>query len=516
VFIERTIAQLRFTSERRGAPYIVRAFTVSLLGLSPLAAQEVTGTLRSATHGDPIAGVLITVSLERNDSALVRTTTNARGSYRVRVGTQPVIVRALRIGQRPVELGRLTLRTGERRDLSSTLPDVPVQLASLTARVESRCQRDPVDGTLIAQLFGDARTALWSSRLAAEQESAQSVFRQVVQRYDTRDRPDGDAEMAEDTLASLRPFRSNDVDRLLTRGFRQLLADNGMIWSAPDAELLTDDRFLSAYCLRLVPLHPDDATLVGVAFEPARAERGIVQVHGTLWLDRVTAALRRIEYGYRNVEPPLARTTPGGVVEYARLDDGIWFVSDWAVRMPRVGNVTLRTRWEGEFDNVTVVGVQVTRGYVRSIRLGDSLRFVAGDDILPGDTAALLESLPASAIVRDTSACTNASTEGLVTVRGLLRTADGAPIPGTAVRARWIETLKAGEWMLGDQAVMQLTREAVAESDASGAFVLCHLPPQQNLTLEVGAPAVRLRTTLRLRRELSTVSVPLTVPAASP
>jgi hypothetical protein len=202
----------------------------------------------------------------------------------------------------------------------------------------------------------------------------------VVQQYDTRDQRTGDPVMLEDTTPALRPLRSNNLDTLLARGFLEVLPDGGMVWSAPDAELLTDDRYLAHYCLQLVPSSAEDPTVIGVAFEPLRQRRAVVQPRGTLWLGRQTHALRRLEYGYRGVEPAMARTTPGGVVDYQQLDNGVWLVSDWSVRLPRVGNLVLRTRWNPDIEHVTVLGMQVTTGHVHTRTKDSTVLFTAGSD----------------------------------------------------------------------------------------------------------------------------------------
>jgi hypothetical protein len=463
-----------------------------------LAAQEAYGTLRSEALGTPLAGVLITVSLARNDSTILRTTTDARGAFRVRTGTEPVIVRALRIGQQPHELGRVTLRAGERRDVGGDLPDRPVRIDAVNTRAEQRCRQDPVNGSLVAQLFSDARTALWASRVAADSANARAVFRQVVQQYDTRDQRVGDPRVVEDTALGLRPFRSNDLDTLLARGFLEVLPDGGMVWSVPDAELLTDDRLLAHYCLQLVPASPDDPTVIGVAFEPARRRRAVVQPRGTLWLDRQTYALRRLEYGYRGVEPAMARTSPGGVVDYLQLDNGVWLVSDWSVRMPRVGNVVLRTRWQPDIEHATVLGTQVTTGYVHTLTMDGEELFTAGNDALRDVER---PDVATRARAADTLGCDVGRGDSLATVRGVLVHADGTPLAATLVTARWTTWLAAGEVRLQDRVTVSLPRETVVESGTDGAFVLCFLPRGTAITLQAdGDEAPLAQATVRIPR----------------
>jgi hypothetical protein len=491
--------------------HLTRALLLLATGAPAALAQEVFGTLRSEALGTPMPGVLITVTLAHADSTVARATTDARGSYRVRTGTRPVIVRALRIGQQPVELGRVTVAAGERRELSRALPHLPVQLAAANTRVESRCVRDPVDGSRVAQLFAEARTALWQSRLRADATPAQSVVQQVVQRFDTRERPIAPRLLLRDTMSTLLPFRSPPVDTLLARGFRTLHADNGMTWSAPDAELLTSDRFLTAYCLRLAADDADDPSIVGVAFEPARTRRDAIQVRGTVWLDRETLELRRITYGYRGVEPALARATPGGVIEYAVLPGGIRFVSDWSIRMPIVSNVTRIVRDGPVLDYVTVSGVQVTRGRVLSLTADETLLYASAaetDEALPSGTVLVAQLLA----LRDEVACTPTTDDSLGVVTGVLRDPDGQPRSGTLVRARWTETLRSGEVGLRDTKFHDFEREEFTHTDAEGRFQFCELPTRWRLQIEAGpADAPLAETSVRIGRRSGRVSLPLVV-----
>jgi len=305
------------------------------------------------------------------------------------------------------------------------------------------------------------RTALWQTRLRADSTPAQSLVQQIVQRYDTRERPTGAPQLRIDTMATLLPFQSPSVDTLLARGFRELHADNGMTWSAPAAELLTSDRFLTEYCLQLADDDPVDPTAIGVRFEPARARRDAVQVRGTLWLDRRTFELRRITPGYRGVEPALARATPGGVIEYTALPGGIRFVSEWSIRMPIVGRVTRLVVNGPMLDYVTVSGVQITRGHVLSLETDDALQFTSG---LETGGAVALDSVSKALVgqlltVRDGTSCDSASADSLDVVVSVLRDRAGQPRPGTLVRAAWTETVHVGDVTLKNREYFDFERE---------------------------------------------------------
>lgn len=457
------------------------------------AAQELIGTLRAASSGEPVAGVLVTLSRADDDALIERAFTSERGTYRIRAVTGEVIVRALRVGQQPVELGRLVLAAGEQRRLDAALPDIPVRLATLHQLADNRCTSTPGDRTLVAQLFYSARTALLTSQAQAEDSSVRAVLRRVVQRYDSRGREVGRGDTSWFTRASLHPFKSVDVDRLLDEGFRSLTPDGGMLFRAPGADVLTDDRFLAHYCLRLAESPPPDSGWVGITFEPMVRRRGMVQVAGTLWMERASQALRRVEFGYRGLEPSLNRATPGGVIEYLRTAEGIWFVPEWALRMPYVLRFSRSSLYGGEVDDAFVNGVLVTRGTVLEIVDHDGPRFTTGElELAPAD------SMLAARLVtyRDSARCAGASTLFGFRLTGRLTDAEGAPVAGALVRASWvIQRLVDLQGMIASE-----DREMFTHTDADGRFLLCGVPREHGVQLRAGpADAPIARSTIRIR-----------------
>jgi hypothetical protein len=351
----------------------------------------------------------------------------------------------------------------------------------------------PGDRTLVAQLFFSARTALWTSQAQAEDSRVRSVLRRVVQRYDTKGRAVGRGDTTWLTRASLSPFQSVDVDRLLQEGFRVFTPDGGMLYRAPDADVLTDDRFLANYCLRLAETSPPDSSWVGVTFEPTATRRGVVHVRGTLWLERASQELRRIEFGYRGLEPSLNRATPGGVIEYTRTADGTWFVPEWALRMPRVVRFTRSSLYGGEVDDAFVDGVLVTRGAVLEIVDHDGPRFTTGElQFAPSDST-----LAARLVgFRDSTRCAGEATLFNFRLTGRLTDQHGAPVIGALVRAGWV--------ILRMVDLNGLTtaedREMFTYTDGAGHFLLCGVPREHNVQLRAGpADAPLARTTIRIR-----------------
>src|SRR6185295_10394123 len=100
-------------------------------------------------------------------------------------------------------------------------------------------------------------------------------------------------------------------------------------YHGPDAELLLSDEFLGDHCF-LVAASPVSSSLIGLAFEPA-PQRDLPEIAGTLWIDDKTSELRSLEFGYVNAQIPQGLQNIGGKIEFSRLPNGAWIVSDWHI-----------------------------------------------------------------------------------------------------------------------------------------------------------------------------------------
>ena len=102
-----------------------------------LAAQEVAGRLLREDGVTPASGVLVRVVRASDGRTVTTVTTSAAGEYRAAVGVDSVRLFALRVGMRPVELGALRLRTGERRELAGVLASEVFELPAVRSRAPS-------------------------------------------------------------------------------------------------------------------------------------------------------------------------------------------------------------------------------------------------------------------------------------------------------------------------------------------------------------------------------------------
>ncbi|MYE33902.1 MAG: hypothetical protein F4X23_03495 [Gemmatimonadales bacterium] len=148
-------------------------------------------------------------------------------------------------------------------------------------------------------------------------------------------------------------------------GYAEAINDTLTTFYAPDGDALASPGFLATHCLDTTA--PDDGvddTVVGLAFEP-RPGRAIVDVKGVLWIDTVTADLRRLEFEYTSLRPflrmylepdlrmhVLSRTPNhlrrfvsfrqitvreelfGGWLGFERIAQGRWLIRKWEVHSP--------------------------------------------------------------------------------------------------------------------------------------------------------------------------------------
>jgi hypothetical protein len=308
----------------------------ALLVLAPLslAAQSVRGTVTEEAGGAPVASalvVLVDASGARHAGAL----TDASGRFSI---TAPApgtyTLRAERVGRESVVSPALTLRAGETVEQRLSAPARAVTLEGISVRAPSgrRCQVRPGAGMAAATLWEEARKALGVVAWARDARQ----FTYEVTRIERELEPASLRQVSEQrqvgTVVTTHPFQSIPADSLSRRGFVQT-TDDGTFYYAPDAGVLLSETFLDDHCFRVA--EDGEAGLVGLAFEPVRG-RVVPEVRGTFWLDRASAELRYLEYDYVRLPQGVPAGRLGGRVEFERLPTGAWFVSRWAIRMPRV------------------------------------------------------------------------------------------------------------------------------------------------------------------------------------
>lgn len=442
-----------------------------------LLAQELRGTVFLDGTEQPAAGVIIEARDPATDIRVLSTLTDSRGYFILKLpAPATVLVRGLRIGQRPTEFGTYALAADEVRTERFTLSGTAVVLDYVRVVGRSVCGRARARDAQVVTLLEEARKAIQSTQLRSTEGELSATWTLRSQQTTLTGRPVAAPSIQAFRATTDRPFKSIPPDSLASVGYLEI-AEDGYTFFAPDAEVLLSERFVEGHCFQAEPWKKDDRDWVGIGFRPAQAARGIVNIRGTMWLDRRSAELRLLEFEYLNLPPILRVRNTGGEVAFLRLPSGSWLVHQWHIRMPRVTQTEVPVRVGRRTGNRTISDVrsmEVYGGDVREIRRGEELVFAAESnaEIEIARTAADIASL-----------CTEAPDASRAVVWGVLRDSSGAPVRAGTVTLAWREDRR---WLAGDQRLSTPMRvEAATGSD--GFWLACGVARDAPVTVQAAA-----------------------------
>jgi hypothetical protein len=319
--------------------------------------QGVEGTLVLLLDptGQEVTGVLT------NRDGLFRMRAPAPGSYSLR---------AERIGYETV--GSEVLHVGNELIPGITLVAEPfaVELEELRVEGEQQCVIRPADGLELARVWEEARKAL----TVQEWTEGEGLYRFQLVRYERGLHPDSRTTLSEErdrtVVVNSNPIRGLPVSELLEEGFIRPTDDGGHNYYGPDASVLLSDLFLDTHCFRLRD-SGESPDLVGLSFEPA-ARRRVPDIEGTLWLDRATAELVRLDYSYDWAPWPEVGNVAEGRVEFQKMPSGAFIIRKWWIRMPSVGRV--RGVSNGGYPVLRLVEIREVGSEVEEVTLMDHQR----------------------------------------------------------------------------------------------------------------------------------------------
>ncbi len=419
-------------------------------------AQGVRGTVVEGGTLTPLSGVVVLL-VDSAGNTVARALTDEGGAFRLgTVGAGTYRVRTLRIGYRPSTSAPIVLAAGQEVVQPAFFAGAPVLLDTVRVRGRSACQvRNDDSAAATFAVWEQIRTALTAAQLSAthrnlsatvvtHQRSLDADGRRVLQQY---------SRISSGITA--RPWRSVSPDSLRRTGYAVTEIDESTTYFAPDLDVLVSDGFAEDHCFRLV----SETGRLGIAFEPTRARRQLPEIRGTLWLDRASSELRRLEFGYVNL-PREQESAAGAELEFLRLPQGAWLISHWSIRVP-----VIETRY-AEAAGYTGVRRVVGRS-VRGIKVdGGDLALVTRRR----DTLWARPPLTLAGVVRD-----SASDAGVFAARVTLR--------GTALVARTDSTgrfriagVLPGEYLLDIDTpsleAIGVTRSMpMAFTDSAGEFI---------------------------------------------
>jgi len=338
----------------------LRAAVAILLGLLALpagvGAQGIVGVVRDSASAAPLPGVLVSV-LGLDGERIRGVLTDDAGRFAVELPLGRYQLRAERIGLRPVTTERFDLDTFNLRREVIEMTDRAVEIAGLVvdARLQS-CRIDPEGAVRLQRWWQEIKTALGVSAVLQRESFADFQVEKFEREWDRRLRRIVASNSRVQVTRSSQPFVSEGAEFLSEGGYVQGQVTGQLQYYAPDADVLLSNLFLSEHCFRLVE-DDDREDQLGLRFEPA-AGRRVTEIMGTLWVDTTTAELQALDFRYGEVDD-VPRNESGGLVAFDYLDSGAWIVSEWYIRMPRLG-VPGRIE-DGDFE---VIGYVDTGGRV--------------------------------------------------------------------------------------------------------------------------------------------------------
>ena len=307
---------------------------ISLL-LSNSALAQLRGQVVDSVMGVPVGGGFV-ILLGPDGEELVRalTTRDGRFSFRLRPDLRgPVRIRSERIGYRPVVTRPFDPSDPSEADLLVRVGPLPTPLSAIEVREISECKSQPTEDARPALVWEEARKALAAASWTASHQRYHVVSN--IYERDVRGRRVIRERHRPSIGRSTTPFKAIDPVELRQQGYVSETGD-GVVYHAPDAQVLQHEGFLDTHCFRLQRAADDRAHLIGLAFEPVPSRR-LPDVEGVLWIDRQSSELRSLEYEYVNLPRHLRVDEPvGGVVEFLRLPTGAWIVHRWQIGIPTV------------------------------------------------------------------------------------------------------------------------------------------------------------------------------------
>ncbi|PYO73586.1 MAG: hypothetical protein DMD64_06630, partial [Gemmatimonadetes bacterium] len=336
-----------------------------LVVATPAAAQSVRGLLTDSVSRTPIAGAFLTL-IDDHGAERARAMTNAAGEFTLNAPTAGTYrLRSKRIGFRPLVSPALALRAGEAIAYNAAIDPIPISLREVVVAGDRQC--DIESGASVAALWDEVREALaavsWTSRVPAYWFET-TIFERDVNVSGRQRIPDS---TWHDAGFRKLPFRNYATDAELERQGYVIVTDTGWVYRAPDADVLLSGTFLRTHCFETKNGRGDAEGLIGLVFTSAR-DRRVPDITGTLWVDRQTAELRRMEFNYIRLPENVVSPRAGGRIEFMRLPNGAWIVRDWVIRMPYA---KLTPQILGMADRVEVTGFHEKGGSADFIRAPD-------------------------------------------------------------------------------------------------------------------------------------------------
>ncbi len=354
---------------------LMRLSVVLLLIPAGSSAQTITGSVRTSDSDGPIAGAIVEVRTTRHAEP-VRALSDATGRFRLR--TQPsdtLWLRVLRVGFLPTEHPAIVTRGRSAIDVTVIAHDMRVELASVRVTGRDRCRVRPENGLAVATAWEEARKVMLASQLMSVDTAISGswyVYESVV---DPNSQHVREQSVSRYGASTRRVFRSVPVGALIALGFVVQDTD-GVRFYAPDVDVLLSEQFANTYCFRLVN---GSSNRIGIRFQRVDRKDARHDIEGTVWLDRRSGEVARVEFTYTGFPVLPEPNSAGGFVEFAKLERSGWVASAWRAQIPLLTSSTTN-----HYLTDVSSGVNTTHTTAREIRVagGELERLVRSDRVV--------------------------------------------------------------------------------------------------------------------------------------
>jgi Carboxypeptidase regulatory-like domain len=355
--LRRETMRSRSVDAIAGTPRSLLLLTLIVASLpSPVAGQLLLGAVRDRETSAPLVGVYVVLEAREAEGMQAAALTDESGRFvlSVEVG-RTYRLRAERVGLATEVTGWFTFEANSPPH-NITMSERAVRLDGMTVSASVRtCRLEPEQATVVQRWWDEVRKALEATTLTEATDAVGLRF----ERFEREWSPNLGALRRERALptdsASSRPFLSQDAETLSERGFVQG-QEGDRLFLAPDAAVLFSEAFLADHCLGIAEEEGEVAGAEGpasgellLAVEPVR--RRPPDIRGVLAVDTLSGELRSFDFEYVNLPRDLPRSKAGGHLAFEYLPSGAWIVSEWWIRMPRVGR---SAGWVGRLKSIIV------------------------------------------------------------------------------------------------------------------------------------------------------------------
>ena len=373
------------------------AVLAALLVFFPLAtrAQTVRGVVVDVADR-PVPGVVVLL-LDSASQVAARALSNERGEFRVaspRPGT--FHIRTFRIGFRPVTSPDVMLAPGGEVVNRLVLSGLPVALDTMRVVDRNVCRAFVDSGAATYAVWEQVRAALIAAELTA---ASRTIAATTVGFERTLDPGPGhfagrilrqQSKVSTGYVSKI--WRALPPDSLHRIGYVRTERDDATIFYAPDIAVLLSTQFVDDHCFRLTT-DRNRSGLLGIAFEPVPSRRKTPpEIRGTIWVDRMSSEVRRLEFRYVNVTRE-QEAEAGGELELVRMRDGSWAISRWSIRMP----VIVEVLYPGRGTEPRITEIAVSGGELALARRGNDTLWRAPPRVLAGTLVDSLSGSPVAA-----------------------------------------------------------------------------------------------------------------------